>query len=154
MGGNERAANIVRAFASQREPADAQGETAQQTHSRRTQAAQVTSLTCSSSSPAFGGLAWRKDLSQPGKIRAELADKHLVQAARMTPRGAPVVTGQRQGGSVTVVHRPARKAKSAQQQGPQFEVEKEVVNCLRCGKIFHPFVDSPDAKHLVGEFLR
>ena len=78
----------------------------------------------------------------------------LLQATRTDPRGTPVLTGQRPGGSVTVVHRQGRKGKGAgpsQLQDTQLKVERAVVNCLKCGKVFNPLVDTPDARFLVGE---
>ena len=73
-----------------------------------------------------------------------------MQGARTDPRGAPIGTGQRAGGSVTVTHAKARKGKASNKPDAQSQVERTVVNCLRCGKIFHTDLDTSESKFLVG----
>ena len=58
------------------------------------------------------------------------------------------VQGQRQAGSVTVVHKP-RKGAPAAAPGPQ-RPERPVVNCLCCGKVYRTRGDSPDVLRFLG----
>ena len=77
---------------------------------------------------------------------------HFMQAssARTDPRGAPVLAGQRAGGSVTVMHRPARKGKGNPQEDHMRIPNRVVANCLQCGKVFFPTADTAEAKALIG----
>ncbi|KAK9810597.1 hypothetical protein WJX73_003330 [Symbiochloris irregularis] len=71
-----------------------------------------------------------------------------VAGARTNLRGAPVLAGQRAGGSMTVVHRAARKGKGpAQDDAPK--ADRSVANCLQCGKVFFPMASSGEATALV-----
>ena len=77
------------------------------------------------------------------------------QGVRTTVRGAAVAPGQRAAHSLTISHRPARKGRgggaATTAQSATNQVERAVVNCLMCGKIFHPFAESADSRYLVGK---
>ena len=62
------------------------------------------------------------------------------------------VQGQRQAGSVTVVHKP-RKGAPAAAPLPQ-RPERAVVNCLCCGKVFRTRSESPDVLRFLGTLTR
>ncbi|KAK9826176.1 hypothetical protein WJX81_003659 [Elliptochloris bilobata] len=62
-------------------------------------------------------------------------------------QAAPARQGQRQAGSVTVMHK-AKKGAAAPSPGPP-RPERPVVNCLCCGKIYRTRDDSADVAHFI-----
>ena len=63
-----------------------------------------------------------------------------------------MLAGQRAGGSVTVMHRPARKGKGTLQEDQTRVPNRAVANCLQCGKVFFPTANTAEAKALIGKF--